>query len=91
MTADGLLGRLRATTPRERVLVLLCAASIAAFVLVRLAVLPAVDRYRKARAAIPQRRATIARYAAAAQGQGRLDETLAAMHKGGKAAAKTGK
>ncbi len=77
--ADGLAGRLRAMTPRERVLVLLGAASVAAFVLLRWAVLPAVDGYRKARAAIPQRRATIARYTTEAQGQGKLDETLAAM------------
>lgn len=79
IAGGGLPGRLRATTPRERVLVLLCAASIAAFVLVRWAVFPAVERYRKARAAIPQRRATIARYETAAQGQGKLDETLEAM------------
>ncbi len=77
--AGGLAGRLRAMTPRERALVLLCAVSLAAFVLFRWAVFPAVDAHRKSRAAIPQRRATIARYTTAAQGQGKLDETLAAM------------
>ncbi len=75
----GLPGRLRATSRRERILLLLGVAAIAAFVLLRWAVFPAVERYRKARAAIPQRRATIARYATAAQGQAKLDETLAAM------------
>lgn len=80
--AGGVAGRLRAMTPRERVIVLLGAASVAAFVLLRWAVFPAVGAYRKACVAIPQRRATIARYTAAAQGQGKLDETLAAASEG---------
>lgn len=74
----GFAARMRRMTPREAVLVVLCAASVAAFVLVRWAVFPAVEGYRKTVSAIRQRHAAIARYEAAARGHEKVSKSLAA-------------
>jgi hypothetical protein len=68
--------RLRALSRRERLLLLLCAGSVLVFAAVRGVVYPAVDSYRSARAAIPQRLGTIDRYRLAAQGEGAIDKAL---------------
>lgn len=54
--------RILSLSPRERLLLVACAAAIGLFLVVRLLVVPALARYREARAGIPLRRATLARY-----------------------------
>jgi hypothetical protein len=75
--ADRLFARLRAMSQRERLLLLACAAFVLAFALVRWGVYPAIDSYRKARTAIPQRQGTLLRYSLAAQGEGKIEEAFA--------------
>ena len=74
---EGLRSRVRALSQRERLLLLLGAVSILAFVLIRWGAYPALDSYRKSRAAIPQRTATLARYRLAAAGEASIDEAFA--------------
>jgi type II secretory pathway component PulM len=76
-SVDALSARFRALSQRERLLLLACAAAVLAFALVRLAAYPAVESYRKARAAIPQRQSTLLRYSLAAQGEEKIDEAFA--------------
>ncbi len=73
--------RLRVLTGRERLLLLLCAATVIAFAVARWAVYPAVEEYRKDRAVIPTQRATIARYQAVRAGQDNVTEELADLVK----------
>lgn len=78
MTAASEIGRrIRALSPRERLLLLVCAAAIGLILLVRLAVVPALAEYRKAMAGIPVRRATLARYEAVRIGQDNVAARLA--------------
>jgi len=74
---DRIRDKLRSLSQRERLLLLACAAFVLLFALVRFGVFPAVDSYRKSRAAIPQRQGTLARYRLAAQGEERIDEAFA--------------
>ena len=61
---DALSARLQTLSFRERVLVGACLLCVAGFAAARWGVLPAWEEYRKNRAAVPQRLATIARYEA---------------------------
>lgn len=72
-----LRAKLRALSQRERLLLLAGAGFVLVFAAVRLGVYPAIDSYRSAKAAIPQRLGTIARYRLAAQGEGAIDQALA--------------
>jgi hypothetical protein len=72
-----LSAKLRALSQRERFLLLLCAASVLVFALVRWGVYPALESYRKSRASIPQRLETLARYRLAAQGEEAIDTAVA--------------
>jgi hypothetical protein len=79
MTAAARIAeRLRALSARERILLLLGAVAIALFLVVRLLAYPAAERYRKARAEIPVRRAAFARYEAIRGGQAEAAARLAA-------------
>lgn len=62
--------KLRALSGRERLLLLAGAAAAVLIALARWGALPAIAEYRKARAAIPVRRETLARYQAVRMGQG---------------------
>lgn len=64
----GAAGRLRALSPRERILLLLCGGAVLAFLLARWIALPALAEYRRNRAAIPARQALLERYRLAAEG-----------------------
>ncbi len=74
--ASRVMATLRGISPRERALLAACAGALVLFVLVRFVVFAMVDDYRKARGAIPARRATIARYLAVAQKGEDIDEAL---------------
>ena len=76
-SAAALSARFRALSQRERLLLLACAAVVLAFAVVRLAAYPAVESYRKAKAAIPQRQSTLLRNSLAAQGEEKIDEAFA--------------
>lgn len=71
-----MVARLRALSPREKVVLSACLLFVAAFVAVRWVVTPARAEYMRNRDAIPQRRAAIARYETLRQGQDRVDEEL---------------
>jgi hypothetical protein len=75
--AEGLQGRLRALSQRERLLLLLGVAAVLAFLVIRWGAYPALDTYRKSRAAIPQKMGTLARYRLAAAGETNIDEAFA--------------
>jgi hypothetical protein len=78
MTAAGRLqAKLRALSQRERILLLAGAAAVLIFAVIRLVAYPAIDSYRRSRAAIPQRLATLERYRLAMQGEGKIDEAFA--------------
>lgn len=77
ISATGLKARLRALSQRERLLLLLGVGFVLVFAAVRGGVVPALDSYRSAKAAIPQRLGTLARYRLAAQGEGAIDRALA--------------
>ena len=81
-TMARLEARLRSLSARERLLLLLCAAAVIAFAVVRWAVSPAVAEYRKAHASIPARRATLARYQAGRAGQADGTGGLAGLGEG---------
>lgn len=75
--AEGLQSRIRALSQRERLLLLLGAGALLVFLAIRWGAYPALDSYRKSRAAIPQRMGTLARYRLAAAGEPKIDEALA--------------
>lgn len=78
MTAAGRFqARLRYLTGRERALIAAGILAVVLFFVVRQLVFPRIDEYRRIRAAIPQRTATIARYGVAAEGEAKVDELLA--------------
>jgi hypothetical protein len=68
--------RFRLLSARERGMLALGVAALVLFVGVRQFVYPKIDEYRKIRADIPRRLATIARYAVSAQGEGQVDALL---------------
>lgn len=72
-----LQAKLRVLSHRERLILLLGAAFLLALAVVRFGVYPALQSYRKSRADIPQRQATLVRYRLAAQGEGKVDEAFA--------------
>lgn len=74
--ASRVLAKLKGLSARERVILAAGAAAVVVFVLVRWVVFAQIDQYRKARAAIPARRATISRYMAFAQGRGEVEKAL---------------
>lgn len=75
--ATRLLGWFRSLSRREQGLVLLCAATILLFVLVRWAVYPVVDGHRKDLAEIRTRRILLARYEEEAKKGGDVSAALA--------------
>lgn len=77
ISVQGLQAKIRALSQRERILLLLGAASILAFAAIRWGVFPVLESYRKSKVAIPQRQETIARYRLAAQGEASIDEAFA--------------
>ncbi len=74
--ASLVIARLRGLSSRERVLLSAGAAALVLFVLFRFVVFAMLADYRKARTAIPARRATLARYLAVARGGEAIDEAL---------------
>lgn len=78
MTPAGRVqAKLRALSHRERVLLFAGAAFVLLFAIVRFAAYPAIDSYKRSRAAIPQRLGTLERYRLATQGEGKIDEAFA--------------
>ncbi len=78
MTPAGRVqAKLRALSHRERVLLLAGAAFVLLLAIVRFGAYPAIDSYRRSRAAIPQRLGTLERYRLATQGEGKIDEAFA--------------
>jgi len=75
--ASSVLAKLRGLSPRERVILAVGAVALIVFALARWVVFAQLDDYRKARAAVPARRATLSRYLAVAQGSAAVDEALA--------------
>jgi len=70
------MAKLRGLSSRERAILAAGVAALLVFAFVRWIVFAMLDDYRKARAAIPARRATLSRYMAVAQGSGAVDEAL---------------
>jgi type II secretory pathway component PulM len=75
--ASRFQAKLRALSQRERFLLLLGAVCVLLIVLIRFGVYPAIDSYKRSRAAIPQRLGTLARYRLAAQGEEKVNEAFA--------------
>lgn len=77
MSAAGALSaRISALSGREKALLAACLLGVVGFAVARWVVMPARAEYARNRAAIPARRALIARYDAIRQGQDRVDEEL---------------
>ena len=77
MSAAGALSaRISALSRQEKALLAACLLGIVAFAAARWVVMPARAEYVRNRAAIPARRAVIARYEAFRLGQDRIDEEL---------------
>lgn len=77
MTGAGRFrSQLRFLSNREKFLLAAGILAVIIFIAVRQFVYPKLDDYRKARASIPQRLATIARYSVAAGGEEKVDELL---------------
>ncbi|GAB4244036.1 MAG: hypothetical protein OHK0028_22400 [Deltaproteobacteria bacterium] len=77
MRAAGTISaRLSSLSAREKAWVAACLACVALFAGAKWAAIPARAEYERNRAAIPGRRALIARYEALRQGQDRVDEEL---------------
>ena len=74
--AGALFARISALSRREKALLAACLLGIVAFTAAKWVVMPARAEYVRNRAAIPARRAVIARYEAFRQGQDRVDEEL---------------
>lgn len=74
--ARAYAARFSALSGREKALLAICLLGIVAFAAVRWMVIPAQAEYARNRAAIPARRAVIARYEMLRQGQDRVDEEL---------------
>ena len=74
--ADALSARVFALTRREKAVLAACLLGVVGFAVARWVVMPARTAYVRNRAAIPARRAMIARYEALRQEQDRVDEAL---------------
>jgi len=74
--AGALAARFSALSGREKALLAVCLLGVVAFAAARWVVMPTRAEYARNRAAIPARRAVIARYEALRQGQDRVDEEL---------------
>jgi hypothetical protein len=74
--AGALIARISALSRREKALLAACLLGVVAFAAARWVVMPARAEYARNRAAIPARRAVIARYEAVRQVQDRVDEVL---------------
>ena len=74
--ADALSARIFALTRREKAVLTACLLGVVGFAVARWVVMPARAEYARNRAAIPARRAMIARYEALRQEQDRVDEAL---------------
>ena len=74
--AAALVSRISALSGREKAMVAACLLGVVGFAAVKWVVMPARAEYARSRAAIPVRRAVIARYEALRQGQDRVDEEL---------------
>jgi hypothetical protein len=74
--AGALASRISALSGREKTMVAACLLGIVGFAAVKWVVIPARAEYVRNRAAIPARRAVIARYETLRQGQDRVDEEL---------------
>ena len=74
--AGALYERFLALSGREKALLAACLLGVVAFAVARWVVMPARAEYARHRAAIPARRAVIARYEAFRLGQERVDEEL---------------
>jgi len=75
-TMDMLSARISALSKQEKALLTVCFLGVIAFAAARWVVIPARTAYERNRAAIPARRAVIARYEAFRLGQDRVDEAL---------------
>lgn len=75
--AAGIGQRIRSLSPRERLLLLAAAVAIVLFLLVQIVIFPALAQYRKARAEIPLRRDSLARYESIRNGEGEVAGRLA--------------
>ncbi len=75
--ASLITAKLRGLSSRERYVLAAGAAAVLLFALLHWVVFAMLDDYRKARAAIPARRATLSRYLAVAQGGAAVDDALA--------------
>ena len=74
--AEALVSRISTLSGREKTMVAACLLGIVGFAAVKWVVIPARAEYVRTRAAIPARRAVIARYETLRQGQDRVDEEL---------------
>ncbi|HEX7519037.1 MAG TPA: GspMb/PilO family protein, partial [Candidatus Deferrimicrobium sp.] len=74
--ADALFARISGLSRREKAILATCLLGVVAFAAARWVVMPARTEYARNRAAIPARRAVIARYEAFRLGQDRVDEEL---------------
>jgi type II secretion system (T2SS) protein M len=74
--AGALYARISGVSRREKALLAACLLCVVAFAAARWVVIPARAEYARNRAAIPARRAVIARYEAFRLGQDRVDEEL---------------
>jgi len=74
--AGALAARFSVLSGREKALLAACLLVVVAFAAARWVVMPARAEYAMNRAAIPARRAVIARYETLRQGQDRVDEEL---------------
>ncbi len=74
--ASALSARIFALSRREKAVLAACLLGVVGFVVARWVVMPCEAEYVRNRAAIPARRAMIARYEALRQGQDRIDEEL---------------
>ena len=74
--AGAFFARISALSRQEKTLLAACLLAVVAFAAARWVVMPARAEYARNRAAIPARRALIARYETFRQGQDRIDEEL---------------
>ncbi len=75
-SVSRVVARLRGISPRERALLAIGAACVAAFALTKWVVFVQIDEYRRTRAAIAARQATLSRYMAASGGSEEVTEAL---------------
>jgi len=78
-TARAIHARFSALAGREKAFLAGCVLFVAVFSVAKLVVIPRYSEYLRDRAAIPARRAVIARYETLRQGQDRVDEELFAQ------------